>query len=188
GGRAGRIRRGKETKYLGKFTANEGTHCDANGQGCPFVVYMYGVFMAEVGVDTATGKTNVDKMTLVADIGKIANKLAADGQLWGGLAQGIGLALSEDFEDIQKHSTMAGAGLPYIKDVPDEMELIYVESPRKHGPHGAGGVGELPLTSPHASIVNAIYNACGVRITHLPAYPEKVLAGLKELAGVKVPA
>ena len=173
---------GKETKYLGKFTANEGKHCDADGQGCPFVVYMYGVFMSEVSVDTATGKTTVDKMTLVADIGKIANKLAADGQLWGGLAQGIGLALSEDFEDIQKHSTMAGAGLPYIKDVPDDMELIYVESPRKDGPHGAAGAGELPLTSPHASIVNAIYNACGVRITHLPAYPEKVLAGLKAQA------
>ncbi|WP_027366321.1 molybdopterin-dependent aldehyde oxidoreductase [Desulfocurvibacter africanus] len=173
---------GKETRYAGKFTANEGTHCDANGQGCPFVVYMYGVFMAQVSVETATGKTSVDKMTMVADIGKIANKLAADGQMWGGLAQGIGLALSEDFEDIQKHSTMAGAGLPYIKDIPDDMELIYVESQRKHGPHGAAGAGELPLTSPHAAIINAIYNACGVRITHMPAYPEKVLAGLQAKA------
>ena len=59
------------------------------------------------------------------------------------------------------------------------MELIYVESERKDGPFGAGGVGELPLTSPHASIINAINNACGARVTHLPARPEKVLAALK---------
>jgi aldehyde oxidoreductase len=59
------------------------------------------------------------------------------------------------------------------------MELIYVETSRPEGPFGAAGVGELPLTSPHAAIINAIYNACGVRITRLPALPEKVLAGLK---------
>jgi aldehyde oxidoreductase len=167
------------TKYNGKWTA-PGKECDENGQGSPFVCYMYGVFMAEVAVDIATGKTSVEKMTLVADIGKIANKLVADGQMYGGLAQGIGLALTEDFEDIQKHSTMVGAGFPYIKQIPDNMELIYVESDRPEGSFGASGAGELPLTCPHAAIINAIYNACGVRITHLPALPEKVLAGLKK--------
>ena len=62
---------------------------------------MYGVFMAEVAVEPATGKTTVEKMTLVADIGKINNRLVTDGQLYGGIAQGIGLALTEDFEDIK---------------------------------------------------------------------------------------
>jgi aldehyde oxidoreductase len=95
------------------------------------------------------------------------------------MAQGIGLALTEDFEDLKKHSTMAGAGIPYPKDIPDNMEIIYLDHPRKLGPHGASGVGELPLTSPHAAICNAIYNACGVRITQTPALPEKVLAGLQ---------
>ncbi|TVM16335.1 aldehyde oxidoreductase [Oceanidesulfovibrio indonesiensis] len=171
---------GLETKYVGNFTANAGTHCDAEtGQGCPFVVYMYGVFMSEVTVDTSTGETTVDKMTLVADVGKINNKLVVDGQMWGGIAQGIGLALTEDFEDIQKHSTMRGAGFPYIKQIPDDMELLYVETTRKDGPHGAGGTGELPLTCPHAAISNAIYNACGARVAHLPARPEKVLEALK---------
>ncbi len=74
---------------------------------------------------------------------------------------------------------MAGAGMPYIKDIPDDIELIYVETPRGDGPFGASGVGELPLTVPHAAIINGIYKACGVRITQLPALPEKVLAGLK---------
>ena len=166
------------TKYVGKYSA-PGAECDANGQGKPFVVYMYGVFMSEVAVTLATGETKVEKMTLVADIGKINNRLLVDGQLYGGMAQGIGLALSEDFEDIKKHSTMKGAGIPYIKDIPDDMELIYVETPRPEGAFGAGGVGELPLTAPHAAVINAIYNACGVRVRHLPARPEKILAGLK---------
>ena len=74
-------------------------------------------------------------------------------------------------------------GLPMAKDIPDKFDIYYFENARVDGPHGAGAVGELPLTSPHASIMNAIYNATGVRITHLPARPEKVLAGLKKLAG-----
>ena len=165
------------TKYEGKWTA-PATNCDENGQGDPFSVYMYGVFMAEVAVDTKSGKTDVEKMTLVADIGKVNNRLVTDGQLYGGMAQGIGLALTEDFEDIHKHSTLKGAGFPYVKEIPDNMELIYVETPRPAGPFGAAGVGELPLTSPHAAIINAISNACGARITRLPARPEKVLAAL----------
>lgn len=165
-------------KYTGKWTA-PCTACDENGQGSPFPVYMYGVFMAEVAVNTQTGETGVTKMTLVGDIGKVNNRLVTDGQNYGGMAQGIGLALTEDFEDIKKHSTLVGAGLPYIKQIPDDMEIIYVETPREHGPFGAAGVGELPLTSPHAAIINAIYSACGVRVTKLPALPEKILAGLK---------
>jgi len=166
--------------YTGSWTA-PATACDENAQGNPFSTHMYGVFMAEVAVDVATGKTRVHKMTAVADIGMINNQLTVDGQMYGGLAQGIGLALSEDFEDLEKHSTMIGAGFPYIKAIPDDMELIYVQSPREHGPFGASGVGELPLTSPHAAVINAIYNACKVRIKRLPATPDKVLAGLKAL-------
>jgi len=169
-----------ELRYHGKFTA-PANDCDENGQGNPFCCYMYGLFMAEVAVDTASGKTTVEKMTMVADAGKINNFLVVDGQIYGGLAQGIGLALTEDYEDIKKHSSMAGAGIPYIKDVPDDMEIIYVETPRPDGPFGASGVGEIPLCGPHPAIINGIYNACGVRIRHLPAYPEKVLAGLKAL-------
>ena len=172
------IKENKEVHYHGKWSA-PATDCDENGQGSPFSNYMYGLFVAGVGVEIATGKTQVEKMLLVADIGKINNKLVVDGQMYGGIAQGIGLALSEDYEDIKKHSTMVGAGFPYIKQIPDDMELIYVETERPVGPHGASGVGEMPLTAPHGAIINAIYNACGARVTHLPARPEKVLAALK---------
>jgi aldehyde oxidoreductase len=166
-------------RYSGKWTASMCTPCDGNGQGKPFAAYMYGVFMTEVAVETKTGKVMVEGVTVMADVGKINNKLVVDGQIYGGVAQGIGLALSEDFEDLKKHTTLVACGIPYAKDIPDKFDIYYVESPRPDGPFGAAGVGELPLTSPHAAIVNAIYNACGVRVTKLPALPEKVLAGLK---------
>jgi aldehyde oxidoreductase len=166
-------------KYSGKWTASMCTPCDENGQGAPFSAYMYGVFMAEVTVDTTNGKTLVDKFTAFADVGTINNRLAVDGQMYGGIAQGIGLALSEDFEDLKKHTNLIACGFPYIQDIPDALELHYVESPREHGPFGASGVGELPLTSSHVAVVNAIAQATGVRITHLPALPAKVLEGLK---------
>ena len=90
----------------------------------------------------------------------------------------MGLALSEDYEDLKKHATIGGAGIPTIKMIPDDMEIVYVQTPRKDGTFGASGVGEMPLTAPHAAIINAIYHACGARVTHLPARPEKVLAAM----------
>lgn len=165
------------TKINGKWTA-PANDCDENGQGSPFCCYMYGVFVAEVAVEVATGKTTVEGMTCVADVGTVMNKLVVDGQIYGGMAQSIGLALYEDFEDIKRHSTMAGAGFPYIKQIPDKMDIIYVESARPDGPFGASGVGEMPITGPHSAVINGIYRACGARIRDLPARPEKVLAAM----------
>jgi aldehyde oxidoreductase len=104
------------------------------------------------------------------------------------LAQGIGLALTEDFEDLKKHTNLVACGIPFIKDIPDDMECLYEINPRETGPYGASGIGEGPLTSPHAAILNAVYNACGVRITAVPALPEKIKAGLaaiKEAAATR---
>lgn len=175
------VEEGLPTKYMGKWTA-PCTECSVEtGQGNPFPVYMYGVLLSEVAVDTTTGNVKVERFTLVADCGPIMNELVLDGQLWGGIVQGIGLALSEDFEDLDKQTTLIKCGIPQIEDVPDTMNIIHQETKRPNGPFGMAGSGEMPLSAPHASIVNAIYNACGVRITKLPAYPEKVLAGLTEL-------
>ncbi|MDR2162310.1 MAG: molybdopterin-dependent oxidoreductase [Desulfovibrio sp.] len=173
------VKAGKPLRYEGAYSV-PGVPCDEKGLGKPFMVYMYGIFMAEVTVETATGKTTVDKMTLMADVGKANNRLVLDGQLYGGMAQGIGLALSEDFEDIQKHVSLVAGGLPFIKDIPDNMELVYFEEPREYGPFGAAGCGELPLSSPHVSILNAIFNASGARVTQIPARPEVVLKALKD--------
>jgi aldehyde oxidoreductase len=170
-------------KYFGSFSS--APFCTVldpkTGQFDPYVAYMYGVYMSEVEVDMNTGKTQVLKMIFATDVGEIANKTVVDGQMYGGLAQGVGLALSEDFEDLDKHTNLIRSGLPYIKDIPDELDLRYLVTPREHGFRGVSGVGESPLTSPHVSITNAIYDACGVRINRTPALPEKVLAGIKEL-------
>lgn len=172
------IAEGLPTKYMGTWTA-PCTACSVEtGQGNPFPVYMYGVVLAEVSVDTTTGVTKVEKYTIVSDCGPILNKLVLEGQLMGGLTQGIGLALSEDFEDLNKHTTLIKCGIPRIMDVPDEINIIHQETPRPLGPFGMAGSGEMPLSAPHAAIVNAIYDACGVRITKLPARPEKILAAL----------
>lgn len=170
-------------RYDGKWAASMCTDCNPDtAKGDPFAVYMYEIFMPEVEVDMKTGKAKVVKFTTVADIGTITNKATTDGQICGGLAQGIGLALTEDFEDLKKHTNLVACGLPFIQDIPDDLEIIYNISPREHGPYGAAGTGEGPLTAPHPAILNAIYNACGVRIYAVPALPEKIKAGLEALA------
>ncbi len=169
---------GLEPRVLGTWDAPN-TACDVEtGQGNPFPVFMYGVLLVEVSVNTTTGKTKVERMTIVSDAGVIANKQVVEGQIWGGLAQGIGLALSEDFEDIMRQQTLRKCGFPEILDIPDDIEIIHQQTPRPLGPWGMAGVGEMPLSAPHAGVINAIYDACGARITELPAYPEKVLAAL----------
>jgi aldehyde oxidoreductase len=120
----------------------------------------------------------VVKFTVAVDVGTIINKTLVDGQIYGGLAQGIGLALSEDFEDLKKHTNLRDCGLPYPNDVPDDIEIIYQETARPLGPYGAAGIGEAPLTAPHPAILNAIHNACGIRITRVPALPKVVKAAL----------
>lgn len=168
--------------YSGKWTASMNTNCDLQtAQGSPFAIYMYGLFMAEVAVNAKTGKTAVEGYTVIADIGKINNRLVVDGQIYGGVAQGIGLALTEDFEKLDKHTSLLACGIPYPKDIPDKFDIHYVETPRENGPFGAAGVGELPLTSSHVAVINGIHDATGVRIRRLPALPEKVLEGLKAL-------
>ena len=175
---------GIETKVLGQWVTDycaEHPVDQATAQGDPFATYMYTLFLPEVCVDTQTGKVKVEKFTCVADVGTILNKLLVDGNFYGGLAQGIGLALTEDFEDLTKHTSLKNCGIPYPKDIPDDIELHYTQTYRPNGPYGAAGCGEAPLDAPHPAILNAIFNATGARITRVPALPEVVLAALKDL-------
>jgi aldehyde oxidoreductase len=117
-------------------------------------------------------------MYTAVDVGTITNKSVVDGQIYGGIAQGIGLALTEDFEDLKKHTTLVGCGIPEIDDIPDSFQIEYVEEYRKSGPYGSSGVGEVPLSASAPAVLNAIYDAVGVRITQVPALPEKIKAAL----------
>ena len=123
-------------------------------------------------------------MTQNVDVGVIGNRLAVEGQAYGGIAQAIGMALSEDFNDPAKDVNLIRLGIPFIEDVPDDIELNFLETPRPRGPNGSCGCAESFITA-FPSIINAIYNATGVRIRELPAKPEKVLKGLQDLQSGK---
>ncbi len=147
---------------------------DAHGK--LFETFAYAVQMAEVAVDVKTGRVSVTKITAVQDIGRSINKLNVEGQTQGGIIQGLGYALTEDYRYPETDS-FAKFRTPRAKDVP-EIEIVVVDSPRKNGPFGACGVGELTLVPTVPAICNAVRHACGVRIYDLPITREKIKAGL----------
>ena len=175
------VAEGIATKYRGhydQFNAGLDHGLDPNtGEGHKSPTYMYTVNTCLVDVDVNTGKTKVLKYTCASDVGVIGNKLAVDGQAYGGLSHSIGFALSEDYYGDKKHGNMVGCGIPTIDVIPDDFNLIYQETYRKHGPHGSAGCSEGYQSSGHMAVINAIDDACGVRVTILPATPDKVKAG-----------
>ncbi|MFZ4462988.1 MAG: molybdopterin-dependent aldehyde oxidoreductase [Bacteroidales bacterium] len=173
---------GIATKYEGKYMTivTEGlSRLDPNtGVGDPTPAFTYALNMAEVEVDTKTGKTTVTRFICIADVGKIGNIDAVNGQAYGGISHSIGFALSENYEDVTKHTNIASSGVPYIKDVPDDIQVIYNETYDKTGPFGSSGASEAFQASGHVAVLNGIYNACGVRVFEMPATKEKVKEGL----------
>ena len=153
------------------------------GQGKPFSTYVYATQVAEVEVDTETGWVEVIRIVAAHDCGTPINPSLMEGQVQGGIAQGIGFALSEEI--LFKEGAQLNAGLrdyvvPTSLDMP-AIEVILVDNYDPTGPFGAKGVGE-PTSVPTApAILNAIYDAVGVRLYSLPATPEKVLRALKAL-------
>ena len=155
---------------------------DSDGQGKPFGTYVTATQVAEVEVDTETGQVDVLRMVAVHDCGTAINPMLVEGQIQGGIAMGIGLALSEELlftEGVQANPSLANYMVPTAMDVPP-IDVVAVKSYDPTGPFGAKGVGE-PTSVPTApAILNAIYDAVGIRIHSLPATPEKVLRALKE--------
>jgi CO/xanthine dehydrogenase Mo-binding subunit len=144
--------------------------------------YAFGTHVAEVEVDLNTGVVKVLKLTAVHDVGRVINRLGIEGQVEGGIAQGIGYALSEEVkvEDGRVlNPTFTDYKVFTTTDLP-ELNVSFVETHDPAGPHGAKGIGESPLIPVAAAIANAVYNATGVRMTALPLTPERVLTKLKE--------
>lgn len=146
------------------------TPLDAGGQGCPYAAYAFGAQMAEVAVDTETGVVRVIRITAAHDVGRVLNRQGVEGQIAGGILQGLGMAL---FEEVDPETTR-GFGdyrLPRLSDAP---EIIYhlIESPHPLGPFGAKGVGEPALIATAPAILNAIGHACGVWPDQVPVTPE----------------
>ncbi len=180
------VAEGIPTKYFGKFsnTAVEGLcRLDPNtGIGDPSPAYTYCLNLAEVEVDTKTGKARCIRFVCVDDVGKVGNIQAVNGQAYGGISHCIGFALSENYHDVKKHINHAACGVPYIKDIPDQIDVIHYERPDEQGPFGSSGASEAFQSSGHMAVLNAINNACGVRVYEMPATPDKIKAGLDIIA------
>ncbi len=187
------VAEGLETSFLGHFTITPQDYVKidySTGLGGRQPKPMIGFCVAEVGVDTTTGKAKVLSVKAWANCGKIANRLSAEGQVYGGYAQSIGYALTEDYDDVKRHGNIIGAGLPAIDEIPDQMEVVWIEDdPCPAGPFGSNGLSECFFSGEHNAFLNGIHDAVGVRIYSIPARPEQIKAGLeKNAAGEISPA
>jgi aldehyde oxidoreductase len=151
------------------------------GQGPSFESEVHAVQLAEVEVNTKTGEVRVIKMTTAVDPGVVINPKNVEGQLEGGMDMGVGFALRERYVDGQTKDWVSFK-FPTIAHA-FEMETIIRETPRVKGPLGATGVGEMTMIPTAPAVMNAIANACGARVRHLPATSDKVLAALAEAKG-----
>ena len=153
-----------------------------DGSGKPWQAYVFGAQVAEVEVDTITGEVQVLGVWAAHDVGRAVNPKGVEGQIEGGVVQALGQGLMEDYKLENGHTTTSGFAkyiLPTSLDVPHVTSII-VEDPDPIGPLGVKGIGEPAMVPTIPAIMNAIYDAIGVRIQHLPATPEKVRAALRE--------
>ena len=153
-----------------------------DGSGKPWQAYVFGGQVAEVEVDTATGEVQLLGIWACLDVGRAINPKGVEGQVEGGVVQAVGQALMENFElDNGKTSSgnLAKYILPTSLDVP-KVKTKIVEDPDPLSPLGAKGIGEPAMVPTAPAIMNAIYDAVGVRIKSLPATPEKILSALRE--------
>jgi aldehyde oxidoreductase len=150
---------------------------DADGQGRPYAVYGYGAQMVELSVDPALGTVTLHRITAAHDLGHAINPLLATGQIEGGIAQGIGLALMEEYIP-GRTENLHDYLIPTTSDVPP-IHSILIEIPDPEGPFGAKGLGEHVLIPTAPAILNAIRHATGAEITRLPALPHRILAAMQ---------
>ena len=157
---------------------------DENGQGTPYAVYGYGAQVAEIEVDLQLGTVKVIRITAAHDLGRVINPLLAAGQIEGGIAQGLGMALMEEYipgrtENLHDYLIPSAGDMPVV-------DTIFIEKPDPVGPMGAKGLGEHVLIPTAPAILNAIRDASGAEIDQLPALPHRVLAAIKQAQGDNV--
>ena len=152
------------------------TALDENGQGSPYGSYGFAAQIAAVEVDMELGTTKVLKIVAAHDVGRAINPMLCEGQIEGGIAQGLGLALMEEYipgatENLHDYL------IPTSGDVPP-IEVILIEEPEPSGPFGAKGLGEPGLVPTAPAIVGAIRDAAGVSMYRLPVRPDRLRAAI----------
>ncbi|MGR5176484.1 molybdopterin cofactor-binding domain-containing protein [Vibrio parahaemolyticus] len=152
---------------------------EEKGTGSPYFTWVYGCQVAEVKVDTATGKVEVLGVTAVHDVGKVINPVGFEGQVAGGIAQGIGFGILEDYNIEQgevKSDNFDTYLMPTIKDIPP-LTIHAIENPDPSGPYGAKSIGEPAAELAAAAIGNAVAFATKTRHRTLPLTLEQVFLG-----------
>ena len=155
---------------------------DKNHMGDLSASWAYAAYVAEVDVDTETGEIRVQHITVAQDVGRVMNKIGLEGQIEGGIAIGLGYALSEQLQFVEgkvqnpcfrDYKVMTAPEMP-------EMDFHFIESLCPEGPMGAKGIAELPAIVTAPAVANAVYNAIGIRFLAPPMVPEKVARALYE--------
>jgi CO/xanthine dehydrogenase Mo-binding subunit len=162
---------------------------DAHYRGDAYGAYGWGVYVAEVSVDTLTGETRVEDFVAAQEVGRVINPVLAAGQIEGGVAQGVGFALYENVvwrDGRMINNQMTNYIMPTSMDVPP-IRVYFEELPYARGPAGAKGIGELPLDGTAPAIINAVENATGIVVRRVPLTPE-ILLGALDAAREKVHA
>ncbi len=155
--RSGKLLRGEG------FFDPETTKLDPKtGQGIPYATYAFATHLAEVEVDTETGRVKVNRIVACHDVGKAIHPKNVRGQITGGVAMGLGFALMEEFVP-EETSSFVNYLIPTSKDIPEVIPIL-VEDEEPTGPFGAKGVGEPALIPTAPAILNAIADAIGQRI------------------------
>lgn len=164
-------------RFAGKYEPIYGRGRAAISQSSP----MFSAHLARVAVDPETGEVRVLDYVAAQDVGRAINPAEVEGQIHGGVTQGLGWALFEGLEYDENGqlltSTLMDYALPHSQDVPN-ITSILVEIPSRVGPFGAKGVGEPPVVPVAGAIANAIYDAVGARVTQLPMTPERVFQAI----------
>src|SRR5690242_12511321 len=149
---------------------------NADGAGVSFAVHM-----CDAEVDPETGRVEVKRYTVVQDAGKAIHPSYVEGQYQGGAAQGIGWALNEEYvygaDGRLQNAGFLDYRIPVASDLP-MIGTVIVEVPNPGHPYGVRGVGETSIVPPLAAVANAVSNAAGVRLTHIPMSPPRLLAAI----------
>jgi CO/xanthine dehydrogenase Mo-binding subunit len=151
--------------------------------GIPHLIFSYGTHLAAIEVDTLTGTIEVRDYLAVSDCGRIINPQIFEQQIQGGIVQGLGYALLEEFKaEKGKMQTinLSTYIIPTALDCP-EMISLAVEIPEPTGPFGLKGAGEIAIDGPLPAVANALAEACGIRIQQTPLTPERVLRALRKM-------
>ncbi|TAJ86669.1 molybdopterin cofactor-binding domain-containing protein [Reyranella sp.] len=157
------------------------TPLDADGQGVPYATYAFAAQMAEVEVDIELGTVKVLRIVAAHDVGKAINPTLVEGQIQGGVAQGLGLALMEEYLP-GRTENLHDYLIPTVGDVP-EIECLLIEDREPLGPSGAKGVGEPGLVPTAPAILGAIHHATGVRARRVPLLPHRLREAIVQLKG-----